>query len=378
MEEGWIWARHPLGNYQPSVRTHPWTWGEILLAPRKPRLLPGRSMNALGAVSCGQASWPDVEGIHHDEGPERSRILRPRRFDRQRMVHGSQPRYRQEGRLGYLRRRIRIEGIRNDVSIQDYTGNPGLGSASADPAHRRPGKGERGLRAWHRRDRGGSLTVWSVSIALNPTEAVGDGRIGLLAAPPRRDHVERIHDDDGSHSGRVLPAGHLDRQGMARVGKAHCLEVFHLEYVLVGRVRGRGIGLNLLHEDPIQKYASDPAVIGTKLAEPAHPRTGEGERGVITRGQRARGGPAAPLIARNALDPAGAGEDDRRIRILQARDRHGRNVERVHEHKGKFAGHVLLAGYFDRQLMAGIGEVQCSEQRYLDFFRLPIHIALGN
>src|SRR5258706_2408987 len=87
-----------------------------------------------------------------------------------------------------------------------------------------------------------------VPVALQPTGAVGDGRIGLLAARPRRDHVERIYDDDGSRRGRVLPAGHFDRQGVARVGKARSPEVFRLGYVLVGRVRGGSIGVNLLHE----------------------------------------------------------------------------------------------------------------------------------
>src|SRR5205814_477430 len=119
----------------------------------------------------------------------------------------------------------------------------------------------------------------------------------------------------------------FDRQGMARVGKARCLEVFRLEYAVVGRIRRGSIGVNLLHEGSIQKYAGDPAVVGTQFAEPADPCAGERERGLITRGQRARGGPAAPFRARNTLEPAATRESDGWIRILQARDRRGGNVE---------------------------------------------------
>src|SRR5438046_1602831 len=102
-----------------------------------------------------------------------------------------------------------------------------------------------------------------VPIALQPACGIGDGRIGLLAAGSRGDHVERIYYDSSPRSGRVLPAGHFDRQGMARVGKAGSLEVFRLEYAAVGRVGRGSIGVNLGHEGSIQKYAGDPAVVRT-------------------------------------------------------------------------------------------------------------------
>src|SRR6266850_8242849 len=112
----------------------------------------------------------------------------------------------------------------------------------------------------------------------------------------------RIPDDSGPQSGRILPAGHFDRQGMAGVGKARRLEVFRLEYGVVGRVRRGSIGVDLLHEGPIQKYAGDPAVVGTQIAEPADPCAGERERGLLTGSHRARGGPAAIFSAHNTLE----------------------------------------------------------------------------
>src|SRR6266513_4217737 len=141
-----------------------------------------------------------------------------------------------------------------------------------------------------------------VPITLQPADAgEGDRRIGLLTARSRGDHVERIDDDSGLRGGRVLPAGHFDRQGMARVGKARRLEVLRLECAVVARVRRGSIGVNLLHESSIQKYASDPAVVGTQLAAPADPYSGEGEGGSIAACQRARDGPAAIFSARNTL-----------------------------------------------------------------------------
>src|SRR5882672_9834203 len=316
-------------------------------------------------------SWGDVEGIDHDGGPGRGRVLRPRHFDRQRMAPRSQARQREEGRLGYFRSGIRIEGVRNHVSIQDHARDPGLGSAVADPADRRPGEAERGLIARGPRQRGGPLAVWMVAVVQDPTGGISDGRIGLLAACSRRRHFERIHVDNGSRRRRVKTTGHFDRQRMAPVGQARCLEEFRLDRGIMEwarrRIKVRGsIVINLGHEGSIQKYASDP-VLGSMSAERADPRTGEAERGSIPRGDRGRGGPAAPWIGRITMNPAAAGEDNRRIRILQARDRRGGHIERIHVDVGKRRGRVLPAGHFDRQRMARVGEAHHREHGYLDF-----------
>src|SRR5882762_9554147 len=115
------------------------------------------------------------------------------------MTHGGQARYREDRFLGGFRGDgdKHIERIRNDRSVQDHAGDPGLRSLETDPADRRPGEGERGTVTRYRRHRGGPLAIRMVPIALQPTSAVGDGWIGLLAARPRRDHVERIDEDDG-------------------------------------------------------------------------------------------------------------------------------------------------------------------------------------
>src|SRR5258706_393339 len=144
--------------------------------------------------------------------------------------------------------------------------------------------------------------------------------------------VEGIHLDGGSRRRRVIPTGHFDRQRMAPVGQARCLEEFRLDRGIMEwarrRIKVRGsIVINLAHEDSIQKYASGP-VLGSMSAERADPRTGEAERSLIPRADRGRGGPAAPWIGRITMNPAAAGEGNRRIRILQARDRRGGRIGR--------------------------------------------------
>src|SRR5258706_4377810 len=282
----------------------------------------------------GDRRWVDVEGIDHDGGTGRSRVLRPRHFDRQRMAPGGQAQQGEEGRLGCFRFRtgIRVERVSNDASIQDSSGDPALGSGVADQVNGGPGEAERGLTTGARRYRGGPLAVWMVPIVQDPTGGISDGRIGLLVARSRRRHFERIHVDNGSRRRRVKTTGHFDRQRMAPVGQARCLEEFRLDRGIMEwarrRIKVRGsIVINLAHEDSIQKYASGP-VLGSMSAERADPRTGEAERSLIPRADRGRGGPAAPWIGRITMNPAAAGEGNRRIRILQARDRRGGRIGR--------------------------------------------------
>ena len=175
------------------------------------------------------------------------------------MPRVGQARQREDGLLGCFRSGIHVEGVRDDASIQDDTGDPVLGPCEADPADRRPRESERGLIARGLRQRGGPLTVRVIPIALRPAARVGNGRIGLLVALSRLHHVEGVHDDNGSPRGRVLPACDLDRQGVARVGKAIRLEELRLDLDSVDGVWGSE-AVHFGHEDSIQGYASDPVV----------------------------------------------------------------------------------------------------------------------
>jgi len=116
--------------------------------------------------------WVDVKGVDHDGDTRRGRVLRSRHFDRQGMAHGSQARQGVDDRLGYVPLGIRVEGVGNDASIQDYAGDPGLGPAEADPADRGPGEGECGLIPPDRRYRSGPLAVRMVPVVPNPTGGI--------------------------------------------------------------------------------------------------------------------------------------------------------------------------------------------------------------
>ena len=212
--------------------------------------------------------------------------------------------------------------------------------------------------------RAGSLTVCLVPITLDPIRAVGDGRIRILVARSRRRHLERIHYDQRILRGRVLPASPFDRQGMARVGQARCREHLRLDLF-----RGR-IQIDHGDQDAVQGYAGDPALCSAS-ADPGDPRPGKSEGRLRARRRRQAGSPGAPGSERGALseaggdsgdqrddwivlNPAGA-EADRRIRFLQARDRHGGHVERIHDDKGTRRRRVLPAGYLDRERVARVG-----------------------
>src|SRR5712692_8773698 len=96
--------------------------------------------------------------------------------------------------LGPLRKRIRID-VLDEGSVQEYPSDPGLGPAGADPADSRPGEGEGRLCAHRVGFRRAPLTVGFVPIVLNPTGAVGNGRVSLLYLRSRGSNLERIHDD---------------------------------------------------------------------------------------------------------------------------------------------------------------------------------------
>src|SRR5260221_8453541 len=206
------------------------------------------------------------------------------------MAPGGQAQQGEEGRLGCFRFRtgIRVERVSNDASIQDYSGDPALGSAVADPADRGPGEAERGLITRGRRYRGGPLAVWMVPIVQDPTGGISDSQTGLLVARSRRRHFERIHGYNGSRRRGGKTTGHFDRQRMAPVGQARWLEEFRLDRGIMEsarrRVKERGsIVINLAHEDAIQKYATGPG-LGSIRAERPDPRPGEAEGGLIPRG----------------------------------------------------------------------------------------------
>src|SRR5258706_13865818 len=90
--------------------------------------------------------------------------------------------FEEVGMLGSFRLGVRIEGVLDDGSIQGYAGDPALRSVRADPPDSRPGEGDGRLRTRRIGFRSGTLAVRFVPIVLNPTVAVGDGRVRILMA----------------------------------------------------------------------------------------------------------------------------------------------------------------------------------------------------
>src|SRR6267154_4394261 len=173
-------------------------------------------------------SRDDIKGVYQDPGIRRNRAF-AYHLDRQRMSPRRQAVFEEVGALRSFRLGVRIEGILHDDSIQGYAGDPALGSAGADPPDSRPGEGDRRLGAYRIGFRAGPLAVRLVPIVLNPTVAVGDGRIRILVARSRQGHFERIHHDKWRHGGRVLLACHFDRQRMGPVGEALLREYLRLD-----------------------------------------------------------------------------------------------------------------------------------------------------
>src|SRR5207302_8629446 len=98
----------------------------------------------------------------------------------------------------------------DERSIPQDAGAPELVSARTDPTDPRAVESDGRLRTQGIGFCGGSLTICLVPITLNPTGAVGDGRIRILVARSRRRHLERIHYDQRILRGRVLLAGPFD------------------------------------------------------------------------------------------------------------------------------------------------------------------------
>src|SRR6266851_9604846 len=86
------------------------------------------------------------------------------------------------------------------------------------------------------------------------------------------------------------------------------------------------VSIEVLDEGSIQEYAGDPA-LRSAGADPADPRSGEGDGRLRARDIGFRAGPFAVCLVPIALDPIWAVRDGR-IGILVARSRRG-HVERI-------------------------------------------------
>src|SRR6266700_3244820 len=96
--------------------------------------------------------WDDIKGVDLDPEIRRRRILASD-LDRQSMGSGGEAGCSEVDVLWPFRQGIRID-VLDEGSVQEYVGDPRLRPAGADPAHRRSGKSERGLRTRSGRGRG--------------------------------------------------------------------------------------------------------------------------------------------------------------------------------------------------------------------------------
>src|SRR5580765_520698 len=122
-----------------------------------------------------------IKGIYQDPGIRRKRVL-AQDLDRQGMGPGGQATREEISVLGSFRLSERIDGVRNDVSVEEYAGHPGLRATCADPADPRPREADGRLRAHGFGFRGAPFAVGLVPIVLNPAVAVGDGWVRVLVA----------------------------------------------------------------------------------------------------------------------------------------------------------------------------------------------------
>src|SRR5438034_534644 len=158
-------------------------------SPARIERLPVGSDEGPGAVGNGRIRFLQardrcggyVERIYDDKCAHRGRVLPACYFYRQGVARVRQTGCREHRHPYFLGLRIRID-LGQEGSIQGYPGDTGAVRAAADPAHRRPGEGESGLRAWRRRERGAPAAPGLPRVALRPTAGVGNGRIRFLEA----------------------------------------------------------------------------------------------------------------------------------------------------------------------------------------------------
>src|SRR5213082_1043759 len=187
-----------------------------------------------------------------------------------------------------------------------------------------------------------------------------------------RDDIKRIHQDPEIGRKRVL-AYHLDRQGMSAGSQATSKEVGAKEVGVLGAFRLE-VRIEVLDEGSIQEDAGDPG-LRSAGADPADPRAGEGDGRLRAHRIGFRGGSLTVCLVPIVLNPIRA-VGDGRIGILVARSRH-RHLEGVHHDEGRSRERVLVAGHFDRQGMARVGQALLREYFRLDLFRGRIRIDQG-
>src|SRR5215467_1411641 len=112
----------------------------VVLSPARP--IGDRRVGVLVA----NAGRDDLEGIDHDDGVARGRVVLPGDLDRDRVARVRQTACREDRRLDVLGRRIGVEVARHLVTVDEHVGGPGLRPIRADPGHRGSGEGEGHLR----------------------------------------------------------------------------------------------------------------------------------------------------------------------------------------------------------------------------------------
>src|SRR5713101_2312729 len=180
------------------------------------------------------ASGATFKGVHRDPGAARGRVAAAHDRDGERVRPWKQAAQRVQPGLGGPGRRVGVDfGPERAVDVDLGDARPLV--AVADPAHRRPGEGERRARAGIHAEHGAATAVQQRVYVREPSPDIRDGRIILLKAG---DDVERV--DPHPRSGRrdVVSSGDLDRQRVvagpepAR-GEEHSLQL-----------RGSGIGVD--------------------------------------------------------------------------------------------------------------------------------------
>src|SRR5229473_1811494 len=224
-----------------------------------------------------------------------------------------------------MRRGIVID-FGHEGAIQVYASDRVPGSAAADPADRGPGEGERGLRSRRIGGRDSPVAPGVIPVIEIPRAGVSDGPIRVVEARSQARHVERIDYDLGPRRSTVLEARHLDRQRMARIGQSG-----RREDVVHDSLRWR-IRIHFAYEAAVEVYAGGPAV-GPAVANPADRCSVEAQRGLRARRRRNSGVIATPRLACIQPYPS-ASVGHRWIRLLQARHRRSRHVERIHDDQG--------------------------------------------